>query len=126
MCRPGADGEVEVLLVHRPKYDDWSLPKGKCTEGEDDLACALREVEEETGLRCEPGAKLASSSYHDSRGRPKTVRYWAMEPRSGSFTPHAEVDEARWLPRSEAAAVLSYARDREVLASLDDRLVKNS
>jgi 8-oxo-dGTP diphosphatase len=126
VCRPGADREVEVLLVHRPKYDDWSLPKGKCTEGEDDLACALREVEEETGLRCEPGAELASSSYHDSRGRPKTVRYWAMEPRSGSFTPHTEVDEARWLPRSEAAAVLSYARDREVLASLDDRLVKNS
>jgi 8-oxo-dGTP diphosphatase len=117
--RPGPDGEVEVLLVHRPKYDDWSLPKGKCTAGEDDLACALREVEEETGLRCEPGAELASSSYRDSRGRPKMVRYWAMEPRSGSFTPHDEVDETRWLPRREAAATLSYARDREVLESLE-------
>jgi 8-oxo-dGTP pyrophosphatase MutT (NUDIX family) len=128
--RPGPDGDVEVLLVHRPKYDDWSLPKGKCAEGEDDLRCALREVEEETGLRCEPGEELASSSYRDAKGRPKTVRYWAMEPRSGSFAPHDEIDETRWLPRVEAHGQLSYERDREVLASLhrsaNDHLVKNS
>jgi 8-oxo-dGTP diphosphatase len=113
---------VEVLLVHRPKYDDWSLPKGKCGRAEEDLACALREVEEETGLRCEPGSELPSTSYRDSRGRPKTVRYWAMDPRSGSFSPHDEVDEVRWLAREEAAALLSYERDRHVLRAL---LVKN-
>jgi 8-oxo-dGTP diphosphatase len=115
-----------VLLVHRPKYDDWSLPKGKCTEGEDDLACALREVEEETGLSCEAGEELTSASYLDSRGRPKVVRYWAMTPLSGSFTPHDEIDETRWLARDEAARRLSYDRDRDVLASVDDRLVNNS
>ena len=122
MWRPGPDGGVEVLLVHRPKYDDWSLPKGKCTEGEDDLACALREVEEETGLRCEPGEELASAFYRDSKGRPKTVRYWSMASVSGSFVPQHEVDATRWLPPGEAARVLSYARDREVLDSLPGRL----
>ena len=121
--RPGE--EVEVLLVHRPKYGDWSLPKGKCSEGEDDLACALREVEEETGHRCEAGEELASVSYLDSRGRPKVVRYWVMKPLCGSFTPHDEIDETRWLPRDDAARLLSYDRDRDVLASLDERLVKD-
>jgi 8-oxo-dGTP diphosphatase len=115
---------VEVLLVHRPKYDDWSLPKGKRQKGEDDLACALREVEEETGLRCEPGLELAGSSYHDSKGRPKEVRYWAMTPLGGAFAPHEEIDAVEWLPLDEAAGRLSYERDREVVASLADRLVK--
>jgi 8-oxo-dGTP diphosphatase len=113
-----ASGGVEVLLVHRPKYDDWSLPKGKCRDGEDDLACALREVEEETGLRCEVGRELASTSYRDSRGRPKTVRYWSMEPQSGTFTPHREIDEVRWVSREEAVGLLSYARDHAVVNNL--------
>ncbi len=116
--RRTGDGELEVLLVHRPKYDDWSLPKGKCNREETDLACALREVEEETGLRCDPGVELASSSYRDSKGRPKTVRYWAMKPLAGSFEPHREVDETRWLVLADARAQVSYQRDREVLASL--------
>ena len=108
-----------MLLVHRPKYDDWSLPKGKCAADEDDLACALREVEEETGLRCAPGPELASTSYLDSRGRLKTVRYWAMEPRTGSFEPHREVDETRWLATAAAAApALVRAGIGAVLASL--------
>jgi 8-oxo-dGTP diphosphatase len=111
-----------VLLVHRPRYDDWTLPKGKCTAGEEDLDCALREVEEETGLQCDPGAELASTSYRDSKGRPKTVRYWAMKPLSGSFAPGDEVDGTRWLPLREAARMVSYARDRDVLDSLERAL----
>jgi len=67
-----------VLLVHRPKYDDWRFPKGKCDDGEPDEACALREVEEETGLRCELLEEIGETSYHDGKGRPKTVRYWRM------------------------------------------------
>ncbi len=106
-----------VLLVHRPKYDDWTLPKGKNLPGEDDLACALREVEEETGLKCEPGAELAPTSYRDSRGRAKTVRYWAMRPLTGSFSAHDEIDEVCWLALPEALSRLSYERDRNVLAT---------
>src|SRR6478752_9879511 len=73
--------EVEIALVHRPRYDDWTLPKGKLEPGETEAEGALREVEEETGLRCELGPEIATTSYTDSRGRPKTVRYWEMHPR---------------------------------------------
>jgi 8-oxo-dGTP pyrophosphatase MutT (NUDIX family) len=119
--RPRPDGRPEVILVHRPKYDDWSLPKGKLHAGEDDAAAALREVEEETGLRCVLGQELPASRYHDRFGRPKTVRYWAMTPEPGSsapFVPNDEVDEVRWLTPDEAEPLLSYDRDREVLRSL--------
>ena len=110
------DGDaLEVLLVHRPRYDDWSLPKGKLHDGEDDEAAALREVEEETGLRCELGPELPSSAYRDQKGRPKVVRYWAMRPRGGVFRPHEEVDDVRWLPLPAAEKALSYDRDREIL-----------
>lgn len=108
-------GALEVLLVHRPRYDDWTLPKGKRLGGETDEECALREVEEETGLRCELGRELRASHYRDKRGRPKTVRYWAMRPLSGEFRPHDEVDDARWLPLRDAEARLDYGRDREIL-----------
>ncbi|HUF34050.1 MAG TPA: NUDIX hydrolase [Acidimicrobiales bacterium] len=117
--RPTPDG-VEVLVVHRPKYDDWSMPKGKRDKGESDEDCARREVEEETGLRCRLGDELISSSYVDHRGRAKLVRYWAMEVAGGAFEPNAEVDEVRWLPPGEASALLSYDRDRQVLASFTD------
>lgn len=113
MCRDG-----DVLLVHRPKYDDWTFPKGKCDEGEGDEECALREVEEETSLRCALGRELATTSYTDSRGRPKVVRYWLMTPEAGSFEPTSEVDEIAWVTRDEAAERLSYPRDRDVLESL--------
>lgn len=120
--RPRADGEIEVLLVHRPRYDDWSLPKGKAMRQESDEDCALREVAEETGLRCELGPELAATTYRDGRGRPKRVRYWAMRPLSGRFEPHREVDDVRWLQAGEAARLLSWERDLAVLQSLEEAL----
>jgi 8-oxo-dGTP diphosphatase len=111
-------GALEVVVVHRPRYDDWTLPKGKALPGESDEACALREVEEETGLRCDLGAELARTSYRDSKDRPKVARYWLMRPAGGRLSPSHEVDDARWLPFAEAEALLTYARDREVLRSL--------
>jgi 8-oxo-dGTP diphosphatase len=110
------DGRVAV--VHRPKYEDWTLPKGKLDPGEDFEEAALREVGEETGLRCELGRELPSTSYRDSKDRPKVVRYWEMTPVAGEFEPNSEVDELRWLEPDEAAALLTYDRDREVLAAL--------
>jgi 8-oxo-dGTP diphosphatase len=107
-----------VLLVHRPKYNDWTFPKGKAELGESDEACAVREVEEETGLRCELGIELPSTHYTDSRGRPKRVRWWRMEPVAGEFTPTGEVDEIRWLTSQEAAALLSYGRDHALLEAV--------
>ena len=110
-------GEVEVVLVHRPKYDDWTIPKGKLLPGETSEDGALREVEEETGLRCALGRELASTSYVDAEGRPKIVRYWAMEPTDGVFRATREVDASRWLTLADAAGLLSYGRDRAVLDS---------
>ena len=118
MLRRDDRGGLELLVVHRPKYDDWTFPKGKAEPDESDEDCALREVEEETGLRCELVTELAGTSYTDGRGRPKAVRYWAMRPLAGEFSPHAEVDDARWLPLEQAHALLTYDRDRSVLASL--------
>lgn len=124
--RRDANGRLEILLVHRPRYDDWSLPKGKCDEGESDADCALREVREETGLTVRLGRELPSTHYRDNKGRPKTVRYWAMEPAPGDdgFTPNAEIDEIRWLPAADAVKLLSYDHDRPVAEALeppDDR-----
>jgi 8-oxo-dGTP diphosphatase len=106
----------EVAVVHRPKYDDWSLPKGKLDPGEGFEEAALREVEEETGMRCRLGPELGETRYTDLKGRPKLVRYWAMTPESGAFEPSAEVDELRWLPPEEAAGLLSHERDAELAA----------
>jgi 8-oxo-dGTP diphosphatase len=108
----------EVAVVYRPKYEDWTLPKGKLEPGESWDQAALREVEEETGLHCELREELGDVSYTDRHGRPKTVRYWRMEVSSGEFRPNNEVSELSWLPPSEAAAQLSFDRDREILARL--------
>ena len=117
--RRHGQGPVEVLLVHRPRYDDWSLPKGKCDKGETDEECALREVAEETGFACRLGAELPSTRYRDNKNREKVVRYWAMEPvADAGFTPNAEIDEIRWLPRSEAVKQLAYDHDRPVVEAL--------
>ena len=113
--RPGERGEPEVLVVHRPKYRDWSLPKGKLDPGEGHEQAALREVEEETGLRATLGPELATTAYVDRKGRPKEVRYWVMTVVDGRFQPGDEVDEVRWLAVDEAKALLSYPRDAEVL-----------
>jgi 8-oxo-dGTP diphosphatase len=102
-------------VVHRPRYGDWSLPKGKADPGESDADCARREVWEETGLTCVLGPELPSTRYRDNKGRDKVVRYWAMEPIEGSFSPNSEIDEVRWLPVDEALSLLSYDHDRPVL-----------
>lgn len=108
-----------VLLVHRPRYDDWTLPKGKLDHGESFEDGALREVEEETGVRCTLGAELPSTRYADNKGRPKLVRYWAMAVEEDpGFTPNDEVDAVRWVTPDDAIALLSYERDAEVLAAL--------
>ncbi len=105
----------EVLLVHRPKYDDWTFPKGKCSPNESDEACALREVEEETGLRCELVDEVGQTEYVDSRGRPKRVRWWLMQPAEGKFAPNEEVDAVRWAAPADATTLLSYDRDLALL-----------
>jgi 8-oxo-dGTP diphosphatase len=110
------DGRVAV--VHRPRYDDWSLPKGKLDQGESFEDAALREVQEETGLRCRLVRELPAVEYQ-VRGRPKLVRYWAMEVQDETpFVPGDEVDEVRWLEPAEALALLSYDRDREPVLAL--------
>jgi 8-oxo-dGTP pyrophosphatase MutT (NUDIX family) len=119
--RTSADGQTEVLLIHRPKYDDWTLPKGKLDAGETWEDAAVREVQEETGLEVALGPELPSTEYHDRYGRLKQVRYWAMDVTGGSFHPNREVDEVRWVPIDAARGALSYDRDREVLDALAAR-----
>jgi 8-oxo-dGTP pyrophosphatase MutT (NUDIX family) len=109
------DGGTEVAVIHRPKYMDWSLPKGKLETDEGWEEAALREVKEETGYRAKLGSELPSVSYLDRRGRRKLVRYWLMEPGEGSFEPHDEVDELRWVSPEEAEQLLTYPHDRELV-----------
>ena len=110
-----------VLLVHRPRYDDWAFPKGKALEGESDEECALREVEEETGLSCELEFELPTSEYPLRSGRLKRVRYWAMRPLGGEAEPRNEIDDVAWLSLGDAERKLTYDRDRVVLGALTAR-----
>ena len=121
--RRGGDGGLELVVVHRPRYDDWSLPKGKLDPGEAWEAAALREVEEEVGLRCRLGEELPPVHYRDNKGREKAVRYWLMQPEDGAapFTPNDEVDEMRWVSLEEAVALLSYPHDAELVRAAGAR-----
>jgi 8-oxo-dGTP diphosphatase len=110
---PGG-GELEIALVHRPRYDDWSLPKGKLARGERPLAAAVREVGEETGFAAAMGVRLGESHYRVPQGE-KVVYYWSARVGAGSFEPNSEVDELRWVDPGSADVLLSYERDREVL-----------
>ena len=113
------DESGRVLIVHRPRHEDWSLPKGKLDRGESFEDAALREVLEETGLRCRLRQELEPVRYVDRRGRPKVVRYWVMDvAQDHGFAPNDEVDELRWLELPAAAALLTYERDQELVASL--------
>jgi 8-oxo-dGTP diphosphatase len=114
LFRARSDG-VEVAVIHRPKYSDWTLPKGKLDPGESFEQAALREVEEETGMRAEPSVELSCVSYRDRKGRSKVVRYWKMRVLGGQFAPGDEVDELRWLVPEAAVGLLSYAHDAELV-----------
>ncbi|GAA3728908.1 NUDIX hydrolase [Streptomyces tremellae] len=110
-------GTVEICLVHRPKYDDWSHPKGKLGPGESALAGALREVLEETGHYCVTGPCLGTVRY-EAEGRSKSVTYWAAEESGGAFAPNHEVDRVLWLPPAAARDRLTHPRDRALLDRL--------
>jgi 8-oxo-dGTP pyrophosphatase MutT (NUDIX family) len=119
VLRRSRSGTLETVLVHRPAYDDWTFPKGKLLRGETEEEAAVREVEEETGLRCQLGREVGTTSYRDPQGRQKTARYWEMAPIQGELAATNEVDEARWVPLEEAADMLTHARDRKLLERLD-------
>ena len=109
--------EGRVAIVHRPRHSDWSLPKGKLDEGETWEQAALREVEEECGLRCRLEEELPPTEY-EVGGRPKRVRWWRMSVEDDpGFTPNDEVDELRWADPAAAAELLSYEPDRALAAS---------
>ena len=118
VTRPGDRG-LQFLVVHRPRYDDWSLPKGKLDPGESARAAAVREIAEETGVVVRLGGALPDHEYIDRHGRPKIVHYWQMTPiGTTDWTPNDEVDETRWITAAEAATLLSYENDRHLVAQV--------
>ena len=125
ISRQSKRGHFEVLLIHRPRRQDWTFPKGKLEAGETHEACALREVEEETALRCLLGRELATTSHRDGKGRLKIVRYWVMRPIAGEPEARNEVDEVRWLSLEDAAQLLTYPRDRELLIAFSGQVASS-
>jgi 8-oxo-dGTP pyrophosphatase MutT (NUDIX family) len=118
------DGELQIAIVHRPVHQDWSYPKGKLEDGETLEEAAQREVFEETGFICRLLRFIGHTDYIDRKGRPKVVAYWLMAADAGAFAVNEEVDELRWLPLTGADQLLSYERDRELLAvvAADDQI----
>ena len=115
--RRGPDGAVQVLVIHRPEYEDWTLPKGKLDPGETAEQAAVREVEEETGVKASLGAHAGSNEYYDRHGRSKRVDYWLMEPDvvPDEFTPNSEVDEVRWLLVEDLRNELTHEHDADIV-----------
>jgi 8-oxo-dGTP pyrophosphatase MutT (NUDIX family) len=118
------NSDIEIVVIHRPRYDDWSFPKGKTDPFETDQEAALREVKEETGLDCEIVTFLGAVNYFDRSGRPKEVKYFVMKEKFShnpkpepSFEAFGEVDLVHWVTPEEAKSLLSYQRDRELLTS---------
>jgi 8-oxo-dGTP pyrophosphatase MutT (NUDIX family) len=118
--RSGPGNSVEYVVVHRPAYDDWTFPKGKVDPGETEEEAALREVAEETGMRCRLLRPLGTTSYLDRKGRAKVVYYYLMKAVSGRFTPNTEIDEVRWLTVGPASELLTYKRDATLFGALAD------
>ena len=119
VCRTSRSGETEIAIIHRPQYDDWTFPKGKVEVDESPEDCALREVREETGLKCELIRPLGCTAYVDRRGRDKVACYWVMEAQGGRFKPGIEVDKLLWLSVEAAIERLTYDRDKTLLVQQD-------
>jgi 8-oxo-dGTP pyrophosphatase MutT (NUDIX family) len=120
VVRRSGPERIEIAIVHRPIREDWSFPKGKVEPKETLTECALREVREETGLSCRIVSFVGTTEYQDRKDRRKIAAYWVMTPESGAFRSSEEVDEMRWVELGEAAELLTYERDRELLASLEE------
>lgn len=120
VIRQSGPDRIEIAIVHRPIREDWSYPKGKVEPKETLTECALREVLEETGLRCRIVSFVGTTEYRDRKDRRKIAAYWVMTPEEGRFRSSEEVDEMRWVELGEAARLLTYERDRELLVTLQE------
>ena len=120
VARRDSEGKAEYLIIHRPRYDDWSLPKGKLDKNETFLQGALREVEEETGITGKKPRLIGSVGYFTQNGNPKVVRWWLTEVKKGLFKPNKEVDRIKWVSYKKALKKLAYRNDREVLDRAND------
>ncbi|WP_058045727.1 NUDIX hydrolase [Streptomyces roseifaciens] len=119
LWRRSSGGEgIELALVYRPKWADWSHPKGKRKPGEGAREAAVREVLEETGMACRLGTPLPTAHYVDARGHPKEVRYWAAQAVGGAFVPNHEVSRLAWLPPGDARDMLTHDRDKALVTDL--------
>jgi 8-oxo-dGTP diphosphatase len=126
VARRTKKGKPEYLIVHRPRYDDWSLPKGKVDKGEAFLDAALRELKEETGITGTKPRLVGSIGYLTKAGNPKVVRWWLTEVKKGKFTPNSEVDKVKWLSLKRATRKVTYRNDREVLDRANDMYLAKS